>query len=152
MIWDPMANRWDEGPFYNGTSFHKFSAAPDKRFYVNCVFSPAVSRHGRYYIMGFCGCISASGRTRTFQDQFGAFVFSSRNPVCPVKQGRLEGLWRAGRVHGIMLAAEVHLSAVAVHNVHTLFDIQAPGSQVRAIRLVHRSAENGAAVDPGIGD
>ena len=83
--------------FYNGTSFHKFSAAPDKRLYVNCVFSPAVSRHGRYYIMGFCGCISASGRTRTFQDQFGAFVFSSRNPVCLVKQGKLEGLWRAGR-------------------------------------------------------
>jgi hypothetical protein len=67
MIWDPMADRWDEGPFYNGTSFHKFSAAPDKRFYVNWVFSPAVSRHGRYYIMGFCGCISASGRTRPFK-------------------------------------------------------------------------------------
>jgi hypothetical protein len=76
--------------FYNGTSFHKFSAASDKRLYVNCVFSPAVSRHGRCYIIGFCGCISASGRTRTFQDQFGAFVFSSRNPVCPVKQGKKE--------------------------------------------------------------
>ena len=55
-------------------------------------------------------------------------------------------------VHGIMLAAEVHLPAVAVHNVHTLFDVQAPGSQVRAIRLVHRSAENGAAANTGIGD
>jgi hypothetical protein len=76
--------------FYNGTSFHKFSATSDKRLYVNCVFSPAVSRHGRCYIIGFCGCISASGRTRTFQDQFGAFVFSSRNPVCPVKQGKKE--------------------------------------------------------------
>jgi hypothetical protein len=32
--------------FYNGTSFHKFSAAPDKRLYVNCVFfrrSPAMA-------------------------------------------------------------------------------------------------------------
>jgi hypothetical protein len=55
-------------------------------------------------------------------------------------------------VHRIMLAAEVHLSSVAVYDVHALFDVQALGSQVRAVRLIHRSAENGAAADPGIGD
>jgi len=49
------------------TMGHPSTGSPQrliKRLYVNCVFSPAVSRHGRCYIIGFCGCISASGRTR----------------------------------------------------------------------------------------
>jgi hypothetical protein len=38
--------------------------------------------------------------------------------------------------HGIMLAADIHHSGVAIHNLHALFDVLAPGGEIGTIRLV----------------
>ena len=45
-------------------------------------------------------------------------------------------------VHGVMLAAHVHLSTVAVHTIHVLFNILTSGSKIGAIVLVHCGTEN----------
>lgn len=48
-------------------------------------------------------------------------------------------------VHWIMLAAGVHLSAVAVDDFHALSDVLAAGGEVGAIGLVHGITEIGGA-------
>src|SRR4030042_2786934 len=50
-------------------------------------------------------------------------------------------------VKGAVLAADIHHPAVAVHNIHVLFDITASGGDIRAITLITVSAEHGASPD-----
>ena len=51
-----------------------------------------------------------------------------------------------------MLSAGIHLSPIAVHNIHRLLDIQASCCEIRAIPLIARGAEGRNGRDSGIGD
>ncbi len=52
--------------------------------------------------------------------------------------------------HRVVLAAEPHLPAVAVDDLHILFDVLAPGGEIGAKGLVHSIAEIGAPAGPAV--